>query len=51
VVMIFYNVTTKLDEVSQLDLSKVDDEIVGSVSPDDFGHGLSGFLRQSFFNK
>jgi HD-GYP domain-containing protein (c-di-GMP phosphodiesterase class II) len=51
VVMVFYNVTTKLDEVSQLDLSKVDDEIVGSVSPDDFGHELSGFLRQSFFNK
>jgi HD-GYP domain-containing protein (c-di-GMP phosphodiesterase class II) len=50
-VMIFYNLTTKLDEVSQLDLSKVEDKIVGSVSPDDFGLGLPGFLRQSFFNK
>jgi HD-GYP domain-containing protein (c-di-GMP phosphodiesterase class II) len=50
-VMVFYNLTTKLDEVSQLDLSKVEDKIVGSVSPDDFGLGISGFLRQSFFNK
>ncbi|MFT6990483.1 MAG: HD-GYP domain-containing protein (c-di-GMP phosphodiesterase class II) [Paraglaciecola sp.] len=50
-VMIFYNLTTKLDEVSQLDLSKVEDKIVGSVSPDDFGLELPGFLRQSFFNK
>jgi HD-GYP domain-containing protein (c-di-GMP phosphodiesterase class II) len=51
VVMVFYDLTTKLDEVSQLDLSKVDDEIVGSVSPEDFNIGLSEFLRQSFFNK
>jgi HD-GYP domain-containing protein (c-di-GMP phosphodiesterase class II) len=51
VVMIFYDLTTKLDEVTQLDLSKVDDEIIGSVSPDDFGISLSGFLRQSFFKK
>lgn len=51
VVMVFYNLTTKLDEVAQLDLSKVEDEIVGSVSPDDFGIGLPEFLRQSFFNK
>jgi len=51
VVMVFYNLTTNLDEVSQLDLSKVDDEIIGSVSPDDFGIKLSGFLRNSFFNK
>jgi HD-GYP domain-containing protein (c-di-GMP phosphodiesterase class II) len=51
VVMIFYNLTTKLDEVTQLDLSKVEDEITGSVSPDDFGVSLSGFLRKSFFNK
>jgi HD-GYP domain-containing protein (c-di-GMP phosphodiesterase class II) len=51
VVMVFYNLTTKLDEVAQIDLSKVEDEIVGSVSPDDFGIRLSGFLRQSFFNK
>jgi hypothetical protein len=49
--MVFYNLTTKLDEVAQLDLSKVEDDIVGSVSPDDFGIGLPGFLRQSFFNK
>ncbi|MFQ3190494.1 MAG: HD-GYP domain-containing protein (c-di-GMP phosphodiesterase class II) [Paraglaciecola sp.] len=48
-VMVFYNLTTKLDEVTQLDLSKVKDEIVGSVSPDDFGIRLSEFLRQSFF--
>jgi HD-GYP domain-containing protein (c-di-GMP phosphodiesterase class II) len=51
VVMAFYNPTTKLDEVAQLDLSKVDDEIVGSVSPDEFGIHLSSFLRQSFFTK
>jgi HD-GYP domain-containing protein (c-di-GMP phosphodiesterase class II) len=50
-VMVFYNLTTKLDEVVQLDLSKVEDEIVGSVSPDEFEINLSGFLRQSFFNK
>jgi hypothetical protein len=49
--MIFYDLTTRLDEVTQLDLSKVDDEIIGSVSPDDFGISLSGFLRQSFFKK
>lgn len=51
VVMVFYNLKTKLDEVAQLDLSKDADEVVGSVSPDDFGIGVSGFLRQSFFNK
>lgn len=51
VVMTFYDLSTKKDEVVQLDLSKVDDEIIGSVSPDDFGIRLSGFLRQSFFNK
>jgi HD-GYP domain-containing protein (c-di-GMP phosphodiesterase class II) len=51
VVMVFYNLTTKLDEVAQLDLSKVEDDIVGSVSPDDFGIGLPGFLRQSFLKK
>ena len=50
-VMVFYNLTTKLDEVFQVDLSKVEDKIVGSVSPDDFNLGLSGFLRQSFFNQ
>ena len=50
-VMVFYNLTTKTDEVAQLDLSKVEDEIVGSVSPDDFGIGLPVFLRQSFFSK
>ena len=50
-VMVFYNLTTKLDEVAQLDLSKVDDEIIGSVSPDDFGIRLSGFLRKSFFSQ
>jgi HD-GYP domain-containing protein (c-di-GMP phosphodiesterase class II) len=51
VVMIFYDLSTKKDEVVRLDLSQVEDEIVGSVSPDDFGIRLSGFLRQSFFNK
>jgi HD-GYP domain-containing protein (c-di-GMP phosphodiesterase class II) len=51
VVMVFYNVTTKLDEIAQLDLSKVKDEIVGSVSPDDFEIRLSSFLRQSFFTQ
>ena len=50
-VMVFYNLVTKLDEVFQLDLSKVEDKIVGSVSPEDFNLGLSGFLRQSFFNQ
>jgi HD-GYP domain-containing protein (c-di-GMP phosphodiesterase class II) len=49
-VMVFYNLTTKLDEVAQLDLSKVEDEIIGSVSPDDFSISLPGFLRNSFFN-
>jgi HD-GYP domain-containing protein (c-di-GMP phosphodiesterase class II) len=51
VVMIFYDLTTKKDEVVRLDLSTVEDEIIGSVSPDDFGIQLSGFLRQSFFSK
>lgn len=51
VVMVFYNLTTKLDEVAQIDLSKEEDEIVGSVSPDDFGIRLSKFLSQAFFNK
>jgi len=51
VVMVFYNLITKLDEVAQLDLSKNEDEIIESVSPDDFGISLSGFLRQSFFNQ
>lgn len=51
VVMVFYNLTTKLDEVEQIDLSKDKDDIVGSVSPDDFGIRLSDFLRQSFFNQ
>jgi HD-GYP domain-containing protein (c-di-GMP phosphodiesterase class II) len=51
VVMVFYNLTTKLDEVAQLDLSKVEDEIIGSISPDDFGLSLSGFLRKSFFSQ
>jgi HD-GYP domain-containing protein (c-di-GMP phosphodiesterase class II) len=50
-VMVFYNLTTKIDEVAQLDLSEVEDEIVDSVSPDDFDIGLSAFLRQSFFSK
>jgi HD-GYP domain-containing protein (c-di-GMP phosphodiesterase class II) len=50
VVMIFYDLSTKKDEVARLDLSMVEDEIVGSVSPDDFGIRLSGFLRQSFFS-
>ena len=49
VVMAFYNLTTKSDEVARLDLSKVEDEITGSVSPDDFGFGLPEFLRKSFF--
>lgn len=51
VVMVFYNLNTKLDEVAQLDLSKVEDEIIGSVSPDDFGMNLGSFLRQSLLNK
>ena len=51
VVVVFYNSTTKSDEIAQLDLSKVEDEIVGSVSPDDFGVNLASFLRQSFFTK
>lgn len=51
VVMVFYDLTTKSDEIAQLDLSKIEDEITGSVSPDDFGIHLSGFLRQSFINK
>jgi HD-GYP domain-containing protein (c-di-GMP phosphodiesterase class II) len=50
-VIVFYNLTTKLDEVAQLDLSKVEDEIVGSVSPADFGIRLSVFLRQSFLTQ
>jgi len=50
-VMVFYNLTTKLDEVFQLDLSIVEDKIEGSVLPDDFNLDLSGFLRNSFFNK
>ncbi len=50
-VMVFYNLTTKLDEVFQLDLSKVEDKIESSVLPDDFNHDLSGFLRQSFLKK
>lgn len=50
VVMVFYNMNTKSDEVAQLDLSKVDDEILSSVSPDDFGIELPTFLRQSFFS-
>ncbi|WP_339722856.1 HD domain-containing phosphohydrolase [uncultured Paraglaciecola sp.] len=50
VVMVFYNLTTQLDEVVQIDLTKVDDEIVASVSPDDFGIRLSEFLHHSFFN-
>lgn len=50
VVMVFYDLTTKKDEVAKLDLSTVADEIVGSVSPDDFGIRLSEFLRQSFFD-
>ena len=50
-VMVFYNLTTKLDEVFQLDLSKVEDKIDGSVLPDDFNLTLSGFLRQSFLKK
>lgn len=51
VVMVFYNLSTKLDEVAQLDLSKLEDKIIGSISPDDFGVSLSGFLSQSFFSK
>lgn len=50
IVMVFYDLTTKKDEVAKLDLSTVADEIVGSVSPDDFGIRLSEFLRQSFFD-
>jgi hypothetical protein len=50
-VMVFYNLATKLDEVFQLDLSIVEDKIEGSVLPDDFNLDLSGFLRNSFFNK
>jgi HD-GYP domain-containing protein (c-di-GMP phosphodiesterase class II) len=50
-VMVFYNLTTKLDEVFQLDLSTAEDKIDGSVLPDDFNLELSGFLRKSFFNK
>jgi hypothetical protein len=50
-VMVFYNSITRLDEVFQLDLSTVEEKIVGSVSPGDFNLGLSDFLRQSFFNQ
>lgn len=50
-VMVFYNLNTKLDEVAQLDLSKVEDEIVGSVSADNSGINLSEFLRRSFFTQ
>jgi hypothetical protein len=50
-VMVFYNLNTKLDEVAQLDLSKVEDEIVGSVSSDNSGISLSEFLRRSFFTQ
>jgi HD-GYP domain-containing protein (c-di-GMP phosphodiesterase class II) len=48
IVMVFYNLTTKLDEVSQIDLSKVEDEIVGSVSPDEFGFNYLGFYVSHF---
>ncbi len=51
VVIVFYNLTTKLDEVSQIDLSKVEDAIIGSISPDEFDINLSEFLRRAFFNK
>jgi hypothetical protein len=50
-VMVFYNLTTKLDEVFQLDLSIIEDQIDGSVLPDDLNLDLSRFLRKSFFNK
>ncbi|AGH43692.1 HD-GYP domain-containing protein [Paraglaciecola psychrophila] len=50
-VMVFYNLNTKIAEVAQLDLSKVEDEIVDSVSPEDFDISLPVFLRQSFFSK
>jgi HD-GYP domain-containing protein (c-di-GMP phosphodiesterase class II) len=40
VVMTFYNLTTKLDEVAQINLSKSEDEIVSSISPDDFNKNL-----------
>jgi HD-GYP domain-containing protein (c-di-GMP phosphodiesterase class II) len=50
-VMVFYNLTTKIAEVAHLDLSEVEDEIVDSVSPEDYDIGLSVFLRQSFFSK
>ena len=50
-VMVFYNLTTKLDDVAQLDLSQVKDEIIGSVSPDEFGINLSEFMRKSLLNR
>lgn len=51
VVMAFYDLATKQDQVIQIDLSKEDDEIVASVSPDEFSLNLPTFLRHSFFNK
>ncbi|MEP1447552.1 MAG: HD domain-containing phosphohydrolase [Paraglaciecola sp.] len=50
VVMAFYNLASKQDEIIQIDLSKENDEIIGSISPDEFGLNLSTFLRHSFFN-
>ncbi|MGS2719861.1 HD-GYP domain-containing protein [Paraglaciecola aestuariivivens] len=49
VVMVFYNLTTQLDEVAQIDLSKEHDEIVGTVAPEDYGIGLASFLTQAAF--
>ncbi|WP_299077447.1 HD-GYP domain-containing protein [uncultured Paraglaciecola sp.] len=48
VVMVFFNLTTQLDEVTQVDLSKVNDKIESSVSSDEHGLNLSSFLKKTF---
>ena len=47
-VIAFYNlVTREYGNVSQIDLSQVQDDIVGSVDPADFALNLNQFLRQN----
>ena len=51
-VMTFYSVNgNHFNEIKRIDLSKVDDEIVSGIKPDEFGIDLPRFFRDVFLNQ
>ena len=52
IVMTFYSVPSQqYDDITRLDLSDNDDEIVSGVRPDDFNVNLSNFFQDVLVNQ